>query len=264
MISTNDETTSDNASIVIAKASAASMSCIDFPLDLPRRHSITGCFSRSTSLASFCTAIVSGWQQFRRRAFVADRQDGLTISAFSAACRSPILPSWRRLPKFQKNPKPRNPRPQVQGPPTGRAADRAGAGRTAQSRDQPRRCRHGLGHRPAAAAGQFVGPPRRRRGGGAPRARLDQGNRRRRRQTRCPAFCDQRSRRSPAGQLRHVGDHPHARPRTRAPTRPADGGRRRRGAGPAAAQQDGSVRRQGDRRCAGESDPRRPPGIQGR
>ena len=43
--------------------------------------------------------------------------------------------------------------PEIQSAPARRAADRAGAGGTAQSRDQPRRCRHGLGHRPAAAAG---------------------------------------------------------------------------------------------------------------
>ena len=73
-----------------------------------------------------------------------------------------------------------------------------------------------------------------------------------------------RPRRSPASQLRHLGDDPDARSRTGAATRPAHRGRRRRGAGPAAAQQDGSARRQGDRRRAGEPDPRRPPRIQGR
>ena len=108
------------------------------------------------------------------------------MSAASACCTSqrrlpfsrrrtrPIFRPWRRIPTLPKNPaKPRNPKRQVQGVAARRAADRAGAGGTAQSRDQPRRCRHGLGHRPAAAAGQFLGPPRRRRGRRASRAGLD-------------------------------------------------------------------------------------------
>jgi hypothetical protein len=43
--------------------------------------------------------------------------------------------------------------PQIPGASAGRAADRAGVGGTAQSRDQPRRKRHRLFHRIAAAAG---------------------------------------------------------------------------------------------------------------
>src|SRR5258708_34800117 len=54
-----------------------------------------------------------------------------------------------------------------------RAADRAGAGGTAQPRDQPRRCWPWLRHRIAAAAGQFERPPLRRRGRGASRAGVD-------------------------------------------------------------------------------------------
>ena len=183
---------------------------------------------------------------------------------FPPAALIPYSPDGEETRHSQKTPaKPRNPRPQVQGTSARRAADRAGAGRTAQSRDQPRRCRHGLGHRPAAAAGQFLGPPRRRRGRRAPRARLD---------AREPAndvapsamHRNARPRRSPASQLRHLGHHPDARSRTGAAARPAHRGGRRRGAGAPAAQQDGGARRQGHRRRAGEPDPRRPPGIQGR
>src|ERR1700744_1074367 len=43
--------------------------------------------------------------------------------------------------------------PEIQSPPSRSATDRAGAGGTAQARDQPGRKRHGLGDRPAAAAG---------------------------------------------------------------------------------------------------------------
>ena len=56
---------------------------------------------------------------------------------------------------------------------------------------------------------------------------------------------------SPAGELRHLRHHPDARSGTGAAARPADRRGRRRSAGASAAQQDGGVRRQGDRRCAG-------------
>src|ERR1019366_9972536 len=56
---------------------------------------------------------------------------------------------------------------EFQGVEARRAADRAGVGGTAQSRDQPRRKRHWLVHRIAAAAGQFLGSPLGRRGRGA-------------------------------------------------------------------------------------------------
>ena len=60
-----------------------------------------------------------------------------------------------------------------QGVEARRAADRAGAGGTAQSRDQSRRKRHRLVHRIAAAAGQFLGPPLRRRSRRASRPGVD-------------------------------------------------------------------------------------------
>src|SRR6266550_3116606 len=47
----------------------------------------------------------------------------------------------------------------IQGASARRAADRAGAGGTAQSRDQSRRSRAWLRHRIAAAAGQLERPP---------------------------------------------------------------------------------------------------------
>ncbi len=173
--------------------------------------------------------------------------------------------------------------PEIQGAPARRAADRAGAGGTAQSRDQPRRCRHGFRHRPAAAAGQFEGPPRRRRGRGASRARLDAAKTCRRsaadrtarnavaRQRRCAQSAAAGRARRPQG----LEEAPQANYGTSAtiPTldpelaqaaRPHHRGGRRRGAGAAAAQQDGSARRQGHRRRAGKPDPRRPPRIQGR
>ena len=57
---------------------------------------------------------------------------------------------------------------------------------------------------------------------------------------------------------------PDARSGTGKATRLHHRGGRRRGAGAAAAQQDGGARRRRHRRRAGESDPRRPPRIQGR
>ncbi|MGY4598600.1 hypothetical protein ACVWXL_006346 [Bradyrhizobium sp. GM22.5] len=62
---------------------------------------------------------------------------------------------------------------EFQGVSPRRAADRAGVGRVAQSRDQSRRCRARIGHRTAAAAGQFARSPLRRRGRRASRAGLD-------------------------------------------------------------------------------------------
>ena len=73
-----------------------------------------------------------------------------------------------------------------------------------------------------------------------------------------------RLRRSPAGQLRHRGDHPHARSGTGKTARLHHRGGRRRSAGAAAAQQDGGARRRRHRGRAGSADPRRPPRIQGR
>src|ERR1700723_128926 len=52
---------------------------------------------------------------------------------------------------------------QFKGVEAGRAADRAGFGGIAQSRDQSRRKRSRLLHRIASAAGQFLGSPLRRR-----------------------------------------------------------------------------------------------------
>ena len=72
-----------------------------------------------------------------------------------------------------------------QGVAAGRPADRAGAGGTAQSRDQSRRKRHRLLHRIAATAGQFLGSPLGRRGRRASRASLDARHQRRCGEARC-------------------------------------------------------------------------------
>ena len=168
----------------------------------------------------------------------------------------------RRIRQNSQSPaEPRSPRRQIPRPSARRAADRAGAGGIAQSRDQPRRCRNGLGHRPAAAAGQFLGPPRRRRGRRASRAGLDARD---------------RARMSPSATQRGLDEAPQANYGTSATIPTLDPELARQfglptaedddePTGAAAAQQDGSARRQGDRRRAGKSDPRGPPGVpQGR
>ncbi len=110
---------------------------------------------------------------------------------------------------------------EFQGVAARRAADRAGAGGTAQSRHQPRRKRPRLVDRPAAAAGQFARPPFRRRGRRAPRAGLDPRQQRRGRQARCVAIC------APSPLAGRVGEggrckqhnarqYPHPCPRQRA------------------------------------------------
>ena len=120
MISTNDETTSDSASIVIAKASAASMSCIDSPSGFPGDIQSQAVFCSQRRLLRSAPHLSAVGSSPRRRVGGGSTKAGWTIPAFSAACRSPILPSWRRLPKFQRNPEPRNPKP------TGRTCSRSG------------------------------------------------------------------------------------------------------------------------------------------
>src|SRR2546423_7899805 len=122
MISTNDETSSDSASSVIATASAASMSCMTSPLELPRRYSIIGCFLRSTTLACFCAADVSGWQQFRRRRICGGSTgwvddfglfSGLPQSHIAVMAKTPEVPKKSKPPK-SKAPSSKASRPDVQ------------------------------------------------------------------------------------------------------------------------------------------------------
>ena len=72
----------------------------------------------------------------------------------------PYLPRWRSPPTSPKSPGLCAP-DALQGASAGLRADRSGAGAAAQPRHRKGHRRDGLGHRPAAAAGQFVRAPRR-------------------------------------------------------------------------------------------------------
>ena len=96
------------------------------------------------------------------------RRSHLRHSPSLAARLHPYLPRWRNPPASRAI------RRSIEEGPGGaaerdasrrtgpiRAADRSGAGAAAQSRHREGHRRHGLGHRAAAAAGQFVRAPRR-------------------------------------------------------------------------------------------------------
>ena len=104
---------------------------------------------------------------------------------FSRRRKRPIFAGWRRTQTLPESPARRQVQSvkfqgaKFQGVASRGAADRAGAGRAVEPCDQPRRKRHRLVHRIAAAAGQFVGPPRRRRSRRASRPRVDARDQRR-------------------------------------------------------------------------------------
>src|SRR5262245_50913189 len=112
MISTNDETTSDNASIVIANASAASMSCIDFPLGIQSRavfcdQQCAECSApRLSADGSSCRVGACGASMRR----VADFRlfSGLPRSHIAVMAKTPEVPKKSKAPKSKAH------RPEVQ------------------------------------------------------------------------------------------------------------------------------------------------------
>ena len=137
-------------------------------------------FQEWRKLVGHCFASPPEVEHVRRRC------EGVLSRPSPACSRRPYSPPWRNPRSrrkarsgqaFQEGPGEADAR---QGGAAGPAADRAGAGAAAQSRHRPGHRGDGLADRPAAAAGQFVRPPRgflRR----APRAQVDaKGSTRRR------------------------------------------------------------------------------------
>src|SRR5947208_16697396 len=127
MISTNDETTSDSASIVIAKASAASMSCIDSPSGFPGdiQSQAVFCGQRRSRASAPRLSVVGSSSGVA--AFVAGSTrwvddfglfSGLPQSHIAVMAKTPEVPKKSRTPK-SKAPKSKAPsskasRPDVQ------------------------------------------------------------------------------------------------------------------------------------------------------
>src|SRR6266508_2414368 len=113
MISTNDETTSDSASIVIAKASAASMSCIDSPSSFPGDIQSQGVFCgqrRSRASAPRLSVVGSSSGVAGSTRWVDDFGlfSGLPQSHIAGMAKTPEVPKKSRTPKSKAH------RPEVQ------------------------------------------------------------------------------------------------------------------------------------------------------
>src|SRR5437899_3196652 len=117
MISTNDETTSDSASIVIAKASAASMSCIDSPSGFPGdiQSQAVFCGQRRSRASAPRLSVVGSSSGVA--AFVAGSTRWVDdFGLFSGLPQSHIavMAKTPEVPKKSKTPKSKAHRPEVQ------------------------------------------------------------------------------------------------------------------------------------------------------